>query len=194
MRSVPVVLVVLIVGCFRGGFEPLASLDATAPGDAAQGERLAHDGSPSPADGLHKADKAPGPPASVTAANDDCSSPAVIDLGPVAAGGQVAFTVNTAGAKKDYDSPWPLICSGLPDVVAQLTSSPKGIHWTCNAVGHVTIAYSSGTAKPCPTSFTSSSTHPCDGDKNDISVPQGSSYIMICRDPAEGPVTITVSP
>ena len=175
-------------GCVRASWETMT------PSDGARDDRLVPDGSPSPVDGLAHREGAPLPPAKVTAANDDCSNPAVIDLGPLAGGGQVSFTVNTTGAQQDYTpTAAPAICGTNPDVVVQLSNAPAGIWWSCAGPGSVTVAYTSVSfPHPCPSSFNSTTGISCNAGWMSMGLLASTSYMMICRNPAEGPATITM--
>jgi len=187
-------LVPCLAGCVRASWGTATADDGAVVHDGARLDRLTHDGLPLPGDGPPKTDRAPLPLANVTAANDDCSSPAVVDLGPLAAGQQVSFTVNTSGAKQDYDSiAMPGICGNSPDVVVQLVNAPTNFNWRCAGAGQVAIS-NSGWQEPCG-SFANASSMVCGtGNNSSLGSLQSQAHAMICHDWTAGTITITMMP
>ncbi len=188
-RLLAAIVVTLLVGCVRGGFEPHASGSAadalgqrdrgggrelSAPREA--GGELGHDrGSP------REAAVAPGPGA--TAANDSCASPFVVSM---AGKSSLTIALDFAGAKHDQNI---LCCFGAPDLVVKVTDLPENVGVACSGGGTFQIVDSPSCPKDVASCFSGS----C-GPGNGYSLSPSSEgrFFVICR-PGGGTISLVLT-
>lgn len=156
-------------GCVRAGF----SLDSSSSDGATSGEV----GSPA----------ADGPAASsgtVTQQHDTCANPYPLDLQQL----PVTVTVNPAGANDDY-----LHCEGQPDLVLRYINSPGMVRVTCASSGRVTL-WLGFDPMSCPAQAMATHSMGCMNNFQGINLAVGTGHLFLCRDPADGPATVTFLP
>ena len=118
----------------------------------------------------------------LSAAHDTCGSAAVLDLGVL----PTQIQIDTNGAHNDYKLP---ACNGQPDVIARVVNAPATpVVQSCTGGGAVRI----GVRSSCPGSLSGSgsSTTCSAGNMQTLPIPPGTSYLIVCRDPAQGPATL----
>ena len=194
-------VLLLLSGCTRLGFAlrdedrgPDSAGDGSSR-DRTSGDRAPFDHAPSPVDGPTdgrmdgNASDAKGPADApswpdlmgtpVTLANDTCATAHGVLLQPAY---QVDLVINTAGAANDYGL---TCCTGQPDVVIRIDDSAGHLSFTC---GEGPIGVAIGDVCAADPACTTCADHWTVG----IAIPSPTAYVIVCRDPALGPTTLSL--
>ena len=180
MRRSLMVGVVLLAGCVRGGFDPVATRGDGPPRDRAPASRelptVQREGG--------SADGNVSPPIQpiVTAANDSCASPFVVSM---AGRTSLSLPMDFTGAKHDQAI---ACCFGAPDLVVKVTDAPDGLVVGCSGGGSFIAVQKDS----CPLNETSCFSGSCGVGSSFSLLSSATVFIVVCR-PGAPLMTLTLS-